>query len=127
MLLILTMSCEKTPKVTDPYEKINGTWIIDNVLILGQSVPGDGSYLKFLPCDDPPCAGVDFDQSDTTTGTFTYAILNDEKTLSIIDTILGIGGNYNGEWEITLFSNKNLHFKINTGLFGDLKIDTHKE
>jgi len=71
------------------------------------------------------CTGIDYKESDKSTGSFSFVIADDESTITITDT-MSAGGSYDGEWDVTLFNNKNLHLKISTFL-GDSKIEFTKD
>ncbi len=120
---IIILSCNKK---FDRYDRIEGTWDIDYMNLLGTDIGGDGSSLSFTNCNNPPCEGSDYLASDKTTGNFTYLFIDDNKTLSIEDTSSNLGGNYNGDWEIITFKKSKLKIKIETGLLGAMTIEMSK-
>ncbi len=113
---------EPTPQT--PQEILEGKWIINSSEILGTTVPGDGSYLQFNACD-PTCGGIDFNQSDTTMGTFTYD-LNDAATVLVINDDTDDGGNYNYSWDILELSETELRMVAST-ILGSLQIELRPE
>jgi len=123
LFLIVLSGCKKEEVLT-PQEMLEGKWTITSQELLGNTTPGDGSYLTFDPCS-PTCSGTDFKASDTTTGTFTY-ILNDEATQIVISDTLSAGGNYNFTWDILELTEK--RFRMTTSTFlGNLKIEMSKD
>ena len=105
---LLFSACKKDEEEPlTPYQKINGTWRIDNTNWLAQDFPGDGSTLVFYECDNAPCDGVDYDADDPSSGTFTYAIIGDEEQIAIVDTS-SAGSNWNANWDILTFTETEL-------------------
>lgn len=107
-----------------PEERIQGRWIIDNSQILGQTVPGDGSYLEFDACGTD-CGGIDYMAADDSQGTFTY-VLNAEGTTVTIQDDTPDGGAYNGQWDILEFTNSSMVITGNT-ILGTLRMELSKQ
>ena len=107
-LSLLLSACKKEEEEPlSPYQKIAGTWTLDNTNWLGADFPGDGSTLVFYHCDNAPCEGVDYDASDPSAGTFTYTIINEDEQLAIVDT-MSAGSNWNSTWDLLEFSETDL-------------------
>lgn len=114
-------SCETEE---DQQEKtIEGKWILESSVVLGASIPGDGSYLKFNGCSSE-CTGEDYKASNESKGLFTYELSDNESTLVIEDNESG-GGSWNGTWQIIKFTDSELDIKMNS-LFGDLIFEMKK-
>jgi len=120
-ILFFGVSCKKQ----SAYEKLDGTWEITESSLMGITVQGDGSTLSFTDCGSPPCSGTDYDGTNKTTGSFTYELLNDDKTLSIADTS-SLGGSLNADWEVGTLTKSTLRITANT-LFGDLTTTCSKK
>ncbi len=121
------VSCESDGEdepLLAPDERIQGKWVISSSEILGQTVPGDGSYLEFHSCETN-CGGIDYIASDETSGEFSYT-LNDNGTLITIVDDSPDGGAYNGEWDILEFSNSKIVITAETFL-GPLRMEMNKE
>lgn len=109
-------SCE----VEEATEKsLTGQWGLQSSVLLGQTVPGDDSYLQFEECGTTECSGIDFKASDGSESTFTYVMSNDESTITINDANASEGGNWNGTWDVLRFSETELHISQTT-IFGEL-------
>lgn len=113
-ILILGISCKKK----SAYEKLDGTWEVEEITLWGATAPGDGSTLSFTDCSSPPCPGTDYDGTNKTTGTFTYELLDDDKTLSITDTS-SLGGSLDADWDVGTLTKSTLRITAST-LLGDL-------
>jgi hypothetical protein len=125
VLVIWGCSEEEDPIPANMYEKISGTWLIDEMNLFGTDIPGDGSTLSFNSCDEPPCTGNDFSASDETTGEFTYQFIENDTKIEIIDEDLN-GGNYHATWSIQDFESKSLRMTGEFGLFGSMRLDMSK-
>lgn len=121
-ILIFSISCKKQ----SAYEKLDGTWEAVETILLGSTIPGNGSTLSFTDCGSPPCEGTDYDGTDKTTGSFTYELLDNDKTLSITDTS-SLGSNWNAEWKVETLTKSTLRITANTGLFGDMTVKFSKK
>ena len=115
-------SCEKDEDPL-PSDMIVGQWTIVSSELLGQVIPGDGSYLRFKACGSE-CTGMDYLASDMSTGQFTYDLAEDANTISIADTS-NAGGNYNATWDILELTENDFRIVGNT-IFGSLKIEMEK-
>lgn len=94
-------------------DRIVGTWTLSKSVVLGITVPGDGSTLTFNECT-ATCAGIDFQASDDTSGTFTYELTSNNTILSIIDNDSSAGGAYSGDWTISSFTNNSITLSAST-------------
>lgn len=123
---ILTTSCGKDDDdVLLPVEqRIVGTWTIQNSIIFDQQIPGDGSTLTFKECKTT-CSGTDYLGSDESTGTFTYAFIENDTVLSIDDDDSEAGGSYTGDWNIEQFTNSTLTLSGDT-FFGKVSFTFSK-
>ena len=122
---ILVASCssdDDTPTV--PEDAIQGTWMITSSVLLGATVPGDGSSLTFNACDTT-CSGADYLASDQTTGSFTYSFNDDFTQLTIVDASED-GGSYDGTWEILELKSSTLRIIVDTGLLGTVQLNMSK-
>ncbi len=99
-------------------DRIVGTWTLSQSVVLGITVPGDGSTLTFNECT-ATCAGIDFQASDDSSGTFTYELTSDNTILSIIDNDSSAGGAYSGDWAISSFTNNSITLSAST-FIGDV-------
>lgn len=109
-------SCE----VEEAGEKsLTGQWGLQSSVLLGQTIPGDDSYLQFEACGSTECSGIDFKASDASESTFTYVMNADEKTIVINDASASQGGNWNGTWDVLRFSETELHLSQTT-ILGEL-------
>ncbi len=121
LIAIAFVGCNKD-EIT-PQEMLEGKWIIQSSEILTVVVPGDGSYLQFNPLSTD-YTGVDYKASDTTSGTFTYALNSDASVLTIVDGTSD-GGSYNGSWDVLELTETNFRIVGNT-IFGSLKMEMTK-
>ncbi len=103
---------EKVPST--PAEKLVGKWNITAAGALGAVIPGDGSYLKFDACGEDECTGTDHMASNATTGSITYDLAADGRTITIQDTTAD-GGMYNGTWKILELGETKLKIAIDSG------------
>lgn len=118
-------SCTKIEQ--DPYKRVEGKWIIKSTSLGGINAGENGSYLQFNACDGMNCNGVDYNGSDTTSGTFEYSISeSSSSTLFFFTDTTSEGGFYNGEYEATLFNNSTLNLEA-TSILGTLRIEMKKE
>jgi hypothetical protein len=125
--LVVMWGCsdEEDPVPANMYEKISGTWVIDEMNLFGADIPGDGSSLTFNQCDAPPCTGNDYNASEETTGDFTYQFIENDTKIEIIDEDPD-GGNYHATWSIQDFESKSLRMTGEFGLFGSMRLDMSK-
>ncbi len=123
LALVVLTACEKEEEQT-AYDKINGTWNISSTSLLGANFPGNGSSLTFQSCTSGPCSGTDYNASDTTTGAFSYIFSENDKVLTITDT-LAEGGNYNYQWDLLRFTDTRIRMTAET-LFGNLTVEMSK-
>lgn len=122
--LLLIVACEKeSASDKTPDEMMVGKWIIQSMEILGQEVPGDGSYLEFKECSTT-CSGVDYEAANGTSGSFTYVLNESATVLEIVDTTSN-GGSYHGNWDILELSDSKFRIVGNT-VFGSLKLEMTK-
>ena len=84
-------SCKKDKEEEE--KTIQGKWNVDKSVVLGQTILGTGSYLKFGTCNDTACIGEDYSSTDDTKGAFTYT-LNSEQTQLVIDDESIDGGDW---------------------------------
>ncbi|MTI39491.1 hypothetical protein [Fulvivirga lutimaris] len=105
-------------------ERIVGKWTVAETVVLGFTVPGDGSYVTFNACSGGTCTGTDYLAEDESTGTFTYEFKSSDTILSIDDTDPE-GGGYDGEWTIVSFSNSELNLTAST-ILGEVRIKFKK-
>ena len=100
----LIIGCEKSnDEGTTPdnaYGKLEGTWMIDQRVVINDVNDGDGSWIKFNNCNEPPCTGLAYDAANDTEGPFTYEILENDTKVNIIDEDPRNGGYYNTTWII---------------------------
>ena len=113
-------------KKQGPYEKIEGTWLVASVTLLGATVEGDGSSITFNACETPPCPGSDYKKSDNTTGMITYEFLDEASILAIVDTS-NLGGNNHAEWDVSAFTATRLTLSADAGIFGTVSMKLEKE
>ena len=124
ILTVLCTACNKDDNEPTPAQNIIGKWTIYNSVLLGQNIPGDGSCLTFNACSGT-CSGTDFRASDTTYGTITYVLNEDASYLYITDTS-GLGGSYNGTWDVLELTEDKLRI-VGSTFFGDLKLEMDKD
>jgi len=118
-------SCNGSSSSMTPQEKLEGKWVVDNAELLGGTIQGDGSYLQFDACDGAgSCTGIDFMADDTTTGSFSY-VLYEEDSLVITDT-MSEGGAWTATWDILELSETKLRMIANS-IFGTVKYEFNKE
>ncbi len=125
--LVVMWGCseEEDPLPANIYERISGTWMIDEMNLFGADIPGDGSTLSFNNCDQPPCTGNDYSASDETTGEFTYQFIEDDTKIQIIDQDPE-GGNYHATWSVQDFEARSLRMTGEFGIFGGMSLDMSK-
>lgn len=123
LLIITTIGCKKDEPLPTAEELITGKWIIDSSEILATVVPGDGSYLTFEACSSD-CSGVDYKQSDTSIGAFTYTI-NEGATILTISDVSSDGGSWSGEWDVLELTDSDLRITTTTVL-GSMKVEMIK-
>ena len=114
-------SCEK---VKEEEKTIQGKWNVDKSVVLGQTILGTGSYLKFGTCNDTACIGEDYSSTDDTKGAFTYTLNSEQTQLVIIDETSD-GGAWGGTWTITKFTEDKLTLKTTTFL-GEVSFELSK-
>ena len=123
LIVVSAIGCKKDEPLPTAEELITGKWIISSSEILATVVPGDGSYLTFEACSSD-CSGIDYKESDTSTGTFTYTI-NEEATLLNITDGSSDGGSWSGEWDVLELTDSD--FRITTTTFlGSMKVEMTK-
>jgi len=123
-MAVLFAACNKDDDELTPAQNIVGKWTIYNSVILGQNIPGDGSYLTFNACSGT-CSGTDYRASDTTYGAISYVLNEDASYLYITDTSV-LGGNYNGTWDVLEITEDKLRI-VGSTLLGDLKLEMDKD
>ena len=114
-------SCEK---VEEEEKTIQGKWNVDKSVVLGQTILGTGSYLKFGTCNDTTCIGEDYSSTNSTKGAFTYS-LNSEQTQLVIVDESSDGGAWGGTWNVTKFTEDKLILKTTTFL-GEVSFELSK-
>jgi hypothetical protein len=114
-------SCEK---VKEEEKTIQGKWNVDKSVVLGQTILGTGSYLKFGTCNDTTCIGEDYSSTNSTKGAFTYSLNSEQTQLVIIDETSD-GGAWGGTWTITKFTEDKLTLKTTTFL-GEVSFELSK-
>lgn len=122
LFLIALYSCKKEDPKTSQ-QMLEGKWNVYSVEFMGGTSYGDGSYLEFNACS-ASCGGVDYQASDTTSGTFTYTIDDEATVLNITDTTSN-GGNWNAAWDILDFTDTKLRITATTFL-GNVTYEFHK-
>ena len=110
---LFSSGCERESAST-PAEMLVGKWNITATGALGAVIPGDGSYLEFDACDEDECTGTDHMASNATTGSITYDLAADGRTITIQDTTAD-GGMYNGTWKILELGETKLQIAIDSG------------
>ena len=119
---IFMVGCKKEEPKT-PQQMLEGQWSVVSSNILGTTVPGDGSYLRFNAYTSN-YSGVDFKASDTTTGSFTYSLNEAATVLTITDTSAN-GGNWNAAWDVLDLTESKLKITSSTFL-GNLTVEFSK-
>lgn len=119
------LTSEEDEAPANVYEKISGTWTINQMNMLGMNIPGDGSTLTFEFCDQPPCTGQDYEASGETTGTFTYEFVENDTKIVIIDEDEN-GGNYNTTWSVLDFGTQELRMSGDFSIFGSMLLEMSK-
>jgi len=122
LAVLASVGCKKDVQLT-PAELIEGKWTISSQEILTTVVPGDGSYFQFNACAST-CTGVDFKASDTTTGSFSYA-LNDAGTIITIVDNSSDGGGWDATWDVLELTETSFRITTTT-LVGNLKVEMTK-
>ena len=125
-LLVLLMAaifvgCKEEEEET-PAEMIVGKWTISSTSLAGISSDGDNSYLDFAKCAGI-CSGIDYDGSDSTSGTFTY-VLNDDGTSLVITDTQSAGGINGDTYVVTELTDSDLTLKTTLIGFDDIKYYT---
>ena len=115
-------SCEK---VEEEEKTIQGKWNVDKSVVLGQTILGTGSYLKFGTCNDTTCIGEDYSSTNSTKGAFTYS-LNSEQTQLVIVDESSDGGSWGGTWTITKFTEDKLILKTTNLFSGEVSFELSK-
>lgn len=122
-LVLALTACKKEDSLT-PGQMLEGRWIIDSQELLGNEVPGDGSYIEFFGSEGTG-SGSDYKASDGSTGAFTYQ-LNEEATLLTINDSSNDGGNYDATWDILTLTDNSLRMTAST-IFGSMLIELSKQ
>ena len=113
-------SCKKEEEKTVS-EKIAGHWATGNQYLQNNLVASsDGSYLEF----NAGAAGVDHKASDNSTGTFTWALQNEDSQILFADTT-SVGGFWNGTYDIVSITETKLVIKA-TSILGEYKCELNK-
>lgn len=118
LAISLAYSCKKDEIA--PSEMIKGKWIITSTEVLGNPYPGNGSYLIFNTD-----SGIDYDASDSTSGTFTYTI-DADATLLVINDTMSDGGNYNFSFDILELNETKMRLTTETIIFGNILMSLEK-
>lgn len=116
-------SCKKDKEEEE--KTIQGKWNVDKSVVLGQTILGTGSYLKFGTCNDTACIGEDYSSTDDTKGAFTYT-LNSEQTQLVIVDESSDGGSWGGTWTITKFTEDKLTLKTTNLFLGEVSFELSK-
>ena len=129
LTVVLLSGCDLTSEEDEEpanvYAKIEGTWTIRSMNLLGADIPGDGSTLTFNFCDEPPCTGQDYDASEQTTGEFTYEFTENDTKIVIVDDDPK-GGNYNTTWDVLDLKSSELRMTGDFSIFGSMLIEMNK-
>lgn len=121
--LLITSSCSDDDEKT-PADLIVGQWTMNSVQVLGQTITADGSYLIFNECDGGTCTGVDYDGTDSTSGTFVYTLNSEGTILTIKDN--SPSGGYDFTADVLDLTDTKLRFTMVDPLFGDILMDYRK-
>lgn len=119
--VLVTSSCTDDDDDA-PSELILGKWTMKSVQVLGQTITADGSYIIFNACDGGKCTGVDYDGTDSTSGTFEYD-LNEDGTVLKIDDTPASGSGYDFEADVLTLSEAQLRFTILDPTFGNIQME----
>ncbi len=123
-LALFSSGCERERAPT-PAEMLVGKWNITANDVNGKMIPDDGSYLEFDACSDDTCTGTDHLALDATTGSITYDLAADGRTITITDTS-NAGGMFRGTWTILKLDEKELWIGIRAGNLGAMGIELEK-
>jgi len=116
-------SCKKDERTVA--EKLAGQWkTADQYLQNNKVASADGSYLEFGSCGSQPCSGTDHKGSDNTTGSFTWALQNNDTEIAFSDTT-NQGGFWNGTYTIVSVSDSRLTIKT-ASILGEYKVNLTK-
>ena len=123
-LAFFSSGCEREGAST-PAEMLVGKWNITATMVAGRPTPGEGSYLEFDACQDDTCTGTDHMAEHGTTGSITYDLAADGRTIKITDTSAA-GGVFRGTWTILEFDEEKLRIGLRDAMLGDVVLELEK-
>ena len=120
-IFFTSYGCDKSESGNERtnYKLLNGTWSLLEITYLGQTSANSDYRLTFTNCATPPCSGVDYNDSDSTSGTFTYELIETDSKISIDDT-LSAGGYWTTDWSIIVLDKSTLKIDGNPNLSGSM-------